>query len=153
MTVKAQSFSPKLSSTKTHRVSLRNFITNMSRLSIIFICIIWYLSDGILNNVTNNEQQDKVCESASYSTELQRGHEEMLETAEYNVITKTIILNHGSSDEARKNIKQYFQDTFDLDSSLFHHIKTEVISYTKPKTYFLFILSLIVMLNPTVWTK
>jgi len=49
----------------------------------------------------------------------------MVSAAEYNVITKTIVLNQGTEDEARANIRQYFQDTFDLDSSLFSHIKPE----------------------------
>lgn len=68
--------------------------------------------------------ENTVC--ISYKEDLERGHEEMLETAEYNVITKTIVLNDGTPEEARKNIKQYFQDTFDLDTSLFDHIRTEV---------------------------
>ena len=55
-----------------------------------------------------------------------RGHEAMVEHAEYNVITKTVILNQGSPAEARSNIRQYFKDTFDLDSSLFDHIKPQV---------------------------
>jgi len=60
--------------------------------------------------------------SASYAQEQQRGHEIMASSAEFNVITKTIVLNQGTEDEARANIRQYFQDTFDLDSSLFSHI-------------------------------
>lgn len=67
--------------------------------------------------------ENRVC--VSYTEDLQRGHQDMLETAEYNVITKTIVLNEGSADEARENIKQYFMDTFDLDTSLFNHIKSE----------------------------
>jgi len=47
----------------------------------------------------------------------------MASAAEFNVITKTIVLNQGTEDEARANIRQYFEDTFDLDSSLFSHIK------------------------------
>lgn len=70
-----------------------------------------------------------------YAQDQERGHDAMVQHAEYNVITKTVILNQGTSNEARSNIRQYFKDTFDLDSSLFDHIKPQVLSQSMHSNY------------------
>eukprot|EP00484_Ammonia_sp_Unknown_P014817 CAMPEP_0197072584 /NCGR_PEP_ID=MMETSP1384-20130603/210172_1 /TAXON_ID=29189 /ORGANISM="Ammonia sp." /LENGTH=917 /DNA_ID=CAMNT_0042511405 /DNA_START=29 /DNA_END=2782 /DNA_ORIENTATION=+ len=93
-----------------------------SRLPLVRLLTSFSLSLHLICTCAHSEAND-VC--VDYVQDLQRGHEAMLETAEYNVITKTLLLNNGSSEDARENIKQYFQDTFDLDTSLFQHIRTE----------------------------
>lgn len=67
---------------------------------------------------------ESICSNPSYNEEINRGHQSMMENTEFNVITKTMLLNRGSPLEAKENIRQYFLDTFDLDTSLFIGIKS-----------------------------
>ena len=80
---------------------------------------------------SNNDIISSECHSSEiYINEMLRGHNKMMETShEFNVITKTVLLNQSNIDNTRNEVRKYFMDTFDLHTTLYYNIMDEYVWY------------------------